>query len=229
MAAAGARVAVTARQKEAVIDVAAACGYRSLPLSLEASDERSCVRAIRGAEEEFGQLDILVNNAGIAESAKFLETDTAMWHRTLAVNLNGPFWMTRTALPGMLRRGHGRVISIGSVGSRIGLAYASAYTVSKHGLLGLTRALATEFPRSGVTFNCVCPHYVDTPMTDTTISVISSKTGRSVDEAREALLTPQGTLIDPMDVADLCVLLASAAGRMITGQGIQVDGGEVQA
>jgi len=229
MAASGARVAVTARRAESVAEVARDCGHGSLPLSLEASEEESCIQVVRAAEEEFGHLDILVNNAGVAESAKFLATDTAMWHRILAVNLDGPFWITRAALPGMLTRSSGCVISIGSVASRIGLAYATPYTASKHGLLGLTRALANEFPRSGVTFNCVCPHYVDTPMTESTISRISAKTGRGFDLAREALLTPQGTLIDPMDVADLCLLLASPAGKAITGQAIQIDGGEVQA
>jgi NAD(P)-dependent dehydrogenase (short-subunit alcohol dehydrogenase family) len=229
MSRAGARVAITARSLNSVEQLRSACGENSLPLALDIGEEGSCNRAVRAVVDEFGQLDILVNNAGIAESAKFLDTDTAMWRRILTVDLDGPFWMTRAALPGMLERSEGRVISIGSVGSRIGLAYASPYTAAKHGLLGLTRALASEFPRSGVTFNCICPHFVDTPMTDTTIARISSKTSRSLDGAREALLTPQGSLIEPEDVADLCVFLASPAASAITGQAVQIDGGEVQA
>ena len=190
MAASGARVALTARRVESVIDVAHDCGESSMPLSLEASEEESCNQAVRAVEEEFGHLDILVNNAGIAESAKFLDTHNAMWRRILTVNLDGPFWMTRAALPGMLARSDGRIISIGSVASRIGLAYAAPYTSAKHGLLGFTRALAKEFALSGVTFNCICPHYVETPMTESTIARISAKTGRTYDESRKALLTP---------------------------------------
>lgn len=227
--AAGARVAVTARDAVSVEGVALECGQGSLPLPLDVGDEQACRRVVETVEREFGRLDVLVNNAGIAESAKFTDTDTEMWRRVLSVDLDGPFWLTRAALPGMLSRSEGAVISIGSVASRVGLRYAVPYTVAKHGLLGLTRGLANEYISSGVTFNCVCPHYVDTPMTDATIENISAKTGRSYEQARQALLTPQGRLIDPGEVAALCVLLASNAGKSITGQAIQIDGGQVQA
>jgi NAD(P)-dependent dehydrogenase (short-subunit alcohol dehydrogenase family) len=226
---AGARLAVTSRNRRSGEDLRSECGESALPLALEVGDEGSCNEAVQSVLEEFGPLDVLVNNAGVAESAKFLETDTAMWHRVLNVNLDGPFWMTRAALPGMLERSSGRVIFIGSVASRIGLAYAAPYTSAKHGLLGLTRTLANEYPRNGVTFNCVCPHYVDTPMTNETIARISSKTRRSTDDSRATLVSPQGALIDPRDVADLCVFLVSPAAGTITGQAIQIDGGKVQA
>ena len=226
---AGARVAVTARDVSSVTDIARECGPASLPLALDVRSEDACGLAVEAVEREFGHLDVLVNNAGIAESAKFTDTDTETWRRVLAVDLDGPFWLIRAALPGMLARSSGAVISIGSVASRIGLRYAVPYTVAKHGLLGLTRALANEYIRSGVTFNCLCPHYVDTPMTDATIDNISARTGRSYEQAREALLTPQGRLIDPVEVAALCVLLASDSGKSITGQAIQIDGGQVQA
>jgi len=225
----GARVAVTARAVSSVQDVARECGPGSLPLALDVANEEACRLAVETVERELGHLDVLVNNAGIAESAKFTDTDTETWRRVLSVDLDGPFWLTRAALPGMLARRDGAVISIGSVASRIGLRYAVPYTVAKHGLLGLTRALANEYIRSGVTFNCLCPHYVDTPMTDATIDNISARTGRSYEQAREALLTPQGRLIDAADVAALCVLLASDHGRSITGQAILIDGGQVQA
>jgi NAD(P)-dependent dehydrogenase (short-subunit alcohol dehydrogenase family) len=229
LASAGVRVALTSRHAASVEEVAGECGSGSLPITLETSDEQSCTDAIRSAEKEFGHLDILVNNAGIAESSKFTDIDTAMWHRTLAVDLDGPFWLTRAALPGMLSRSKGTVISIGSVASRVGLSYAVAYTVAKHGLLGLTRSLAAEYARSGLTFNCICPHYVDTPMTDATIENIALRTGRTRAQARQALLTPQGSLIEPNDVAALVVFLASDVGMSITGQAIQIDGGQVQS
>jgi NAD(P)-dependent dehydrogenase (short-subunit alcohol dehydrogenase family) len=229
MSAAGASVAVTSRSLSSVENLKRECGESTLPIALDIGDEGSCNRAVQSVLQEFGHLDVLVNNAGVAESAKFLDTDTAMWHRILTVDLDGPFWMTRAALPNMLERSSGRIISIGSVASRIGLAYAAPYTAAKHGLLGLTRTLANEFPRSGVTFNCVCPHYVDTPMTDETITRISSKTRRSTEDSRQTLLTPQGTLVDSRDVAELCVFLASPAAGSVTGQAIQIDGGKVQA
>ena len=125
MAVAGARVAVTSRSLSSVEELSSECGECMLPLVLDVGDEASCTEAVHSVLEEFGHLDVLVNNAGVAESAKFLETDTAMWHRVLNVNLDGPFWMTRAALPGMLERSSGRVIFIGSVASRIGLAYAA--------------------------------------------------------------------------------------------------------
>jgi NAD(P)-dependent dehydrogenase (short-subunit alcohol dehydrogenase family) len=229
LSSAGARVAVTARRLDSVERVSRECGPGTLPIALDIGEEPSCTRAVEEVEQAFGNLDILVNNAGIAESAKFLQTSTEMWRRVLTVDLDGPFWMTRAALPGMLARSQGTIISIGSVASRIGLAHAASYTAAKHGLLGLTRALANEFPRHGITFNCICPYYVDTPMTEATIDGIVARTSLSRDEARRVLLTPQGALIDPDDVASLCVLLASPAGKAITGQAIQVDGGRVQA
>lgn len=229
LAAEGARVAVTARDVRSVEGVAKECGSGSLPLALDVSDEQACMDVVGTTEQRFGRLDILVNNAGIAESGKFVDLETETWRRTMAVDLDGPFWMIRSALPSMLSRSEGRIISIGSVASRIGLAYAVPYTVAKHALLGLTRGLASEYPRSGVTFNCICPHYVDTPMTDASIANISQKTGRSYEEARMALLTPQGTLIEPADIGALCVLLASDAGKAITGQAVEIDGGQVQA
>jgi NAD(P)-dependent dehydrogenase (short-subunit alcohol dehydrogenase family) len=229
LSAAGARVALTARDVSALDEVERECGSGALVVALELSDEASCTEVVAAVEREFGHLDVLVNNAGISESHKFTDIDTATWHRIMSVDLDGPFWLTRAALPGMLARSAGAVISIGSTASKLGLAYASAYTAAKHGLLGMTRALAVEYARSGVTFNCICPHYVDTPMTEATIKNIMAKTGRPFDEARRALLTPQGSLIDPDDVATMCVLLASDAGKAITGQAIQIDGGLVQS
>lgn len=220
---------MTARNIASVRSVAEECGEGSLALPLDVCDEQACGRTVRETERAMGKLDILVNNAGIAESCKFTDINAAEWRKMLAVDLDGPFWLTQAVLPGMLSRSDGTVISIGSVASKVGLAYAVHYSAAKHGLLGMTRALAREYARSGVTFNCVCPHYVDTPMTDATIQNIMSKTGRSYEHAKNALLTPQGALIDPDQVAALCVYLASDAAKSITGQAINVDGGEVQS
>ena len=228
-AAAGARVAVAARTQHEIDAVANSCGDGAIAVQLDVTDEARCRTVVETVRTRFGHLDVLINNAGIATSSKFTDTDTDTWHRVLAVDLDGPFFMTRAVLPGMLERRTGAVINIGSIASRVGAPYIAAYTAAKHGLLGLTRALAAEYAAHGVTFNCVCPAYADTPMTDRTIQEIAARTRRSRDESAKLLTTPQGRLVRPDDVAAVCVLLASTAGRGINGQAINVDGGQIQS
>jgi NAD(P)-dependent dehydrogenase (short-subunit alcohol dehydrogenase family) len=229
MAAEGARVAVAARTVPALDEVAAHCGHDAVALALDVTDEHACGAAVTRAEEELGRIDILVNSAGVAESSPFLSTDTGTWRRIMAVDLDGPFWLIRATLPGMLERGTGAVVSIASLAARAGYPYVAAYTAAKHGLLGLTRSLAAEYARRGVTFNCVCPWYVDTPMTEAAVANIVAATGRTEEQARRHLRTPQGRLVRPDEVAEVCVLLASDAGRGINGQAINVDGGQLQS
>jgi len=224
----GALVAVAARSQVEIELVARECGPGAVAVPLDVTDEDACETAVARVERELGGLDVLVNNAGIAISQKFTDTDTATWRRLMAVDLDGPFFMTRAAVRGMLQRGSGAVIAIASIASKVGGPYLSAYTAAKHGLLGLTRALAAEYARQGLTFNCVCPGYADTPMTEATIANIMARTGRTREQALEPLLTPQGKLVAPAEVAAVCVLLASDAGRGINGAAINVDGGEVQ-
>lgn len=225
----GARVAVAARDAGAVGQAAAAIGPAAVAMPLDITDEDACASVVRRCEAELGGLDVLVHSAGVATSGRFTRIDTARWREVIAVNLDGPFFLTRAALPGMVSRGGGAVIAIASVAARAGAPYVAAYTAGKHGLLGLMRALAAEHAGDGITFNCVCPGYVDTPMTERTIANIVERTGRSPEEARRALLTPQGRLIEPEEIASLCVLLASNEGRSINGQAIVIDGGQIQA
>jgi NAD(P)-dependent dehydrogenase (short-subunit alcohol dehydrogenase family) len=223
----GARVAVAARTPAEVEAVARECG--GIAVQLDVTDEAGCREAVERCERELGGLDVLVNNAGIAASHKFTDLDVTSWRQILSVDLDGPFFMTRAAVPGMLGRGSGTVIAIASMASRVGAPYIAAYTAAKHGLLGLIRALAAEYVRSGLTFNCVCPGYVDTPMTQHTVENIMARTGRTHEQALQPLLTPQGRLVSTDEVAAVCILLASDAGRGITGQAINVDGGQVQS
>ena len=212
-----------------VQDLCAAAGSSEVLLSaFDVRSEQACTAAVDEAAERLGRLDVLINNAGVASSSKFLDTSLDEWRQTMAVDVEGPFLLTRAALPHLLEREHGAVIAIASVAARMGLPYVAAYTAAKHALLGLTRSLAAEYASSGVTFNCVCPYYVDTPMTEATISNIVAKTGRSREQAIAPLLSPQGRLIDPDEVAALCLLLAGPAGRSVTGQAINVDGGRHQ-
>jgi NAD(P)-dependent dehydrogenase (short-subunit alcohol dehydrogenase family) len=231
----GARVYVVARTAGEVERVAAEvreeCGERSAAHGVcDVADPRSVARAFEEARAFFGRgADVLVNNAGVVESAKLTQTSDEFWQRHLAVNLSGTFYCMRAALPSMVERGWGRVINVASIAGKTGAPYISAYSASKHGVLGLTRSAALEVAAKGVTVNAVCPGYVDTLMTERAIEKIVAKTGLGEAEALSVLehMSPQKRLIAPEEVAALALLLASEDGRGITGQAINVDGGTV--
>jgi NAD(P)-dependent dehydrogenase (short-subunit alcohol dehydrogenase family) len=225
----GATVAAAARTRSEIVDAAAECGGGAIAVPLDVTSEADCAAAVETCRRELGGLDVLVNGAGIATSCKFVDLSIQSWREIMTTDLDGPFFMTRAAVPLMLARGWGRVISIGSIASRTGAPYVAAYTAAKHGLLGLMRSLAAEYAAAGLTFNCVCPGFTDTAMTDETVRNIAAKTGRSSAEARAALFSPQARLITPAEVAAVCVLLASEPGRSINGQAITIDGGALLA
>src|SRR5215471_15672859 len=208
LAAQGARVAAAARTLSDVEQVKEACGAGALALRLDVRSEADCRAAVDRCRQEFGGLDVLVNAAGIASSQKFTDLSNKTWRDIFATDLDGPMYMTRAALPLLIESPAGRAISIASTAAVGGGRYIAAYTAAKHGLLGLTRALAAEYAGTGVTFNCICPGYVDTEMTERTIANIMNRTGRTAEQARAALVTPQGRLIDPREVADVAVFLA---------------------
>ena len=230
----GAQVAVAARSQGQVEQVARELADQfstnALPVVCDVSDVQSVEKMFAKVMEHFGRgPDIMVNNAGIAESAPITRTDDELWHRLLAINLNGTFYCMRAALPQMVERGWGRVINIASIAGKIGAPYIAAYSASKHGVLGLTRSAALEVAAKGITVNAICPGYVDTEMTTRGIANITKKTRLSADEAMESIkkMSPQNRIIEPEEVAALALLLASAEGRGINGQAINVDGGSV--
>jgi NAD(P)-dependent dehydrogenase (short-subunit alcohol dehydrogenase family) len=231
----GARVLVVARTTSEVERVARElteeCGTEALHAVCDVSDAESVARAYAVADEFAGRegVHVLVNNAGIAESAPLSKTDDEMWQRHLSINLTGTFYLTRAAIPRMVERGWGRVINIASIAGKTGAPYISAYSASKHGVLGLTRSVALEVASKGVTVNAICPGYVETGMTARAVEQITSKTGRSGAEALDAIkrMSPQNRLVTPEEVAAVALLLASEEGRGITGQAINVDGGSV--
>lgn len=176
-----------------------------------------------------GTIDILVNNAGQAHSAPFLKTDARLWRDMMSVNLEGTFHCTQAALPGMLGKGWGRIVNVASTAGLTGYAYVSAYCAAKHGVIGLTRALAIELAAKGVTVNAVCPGYTDTDMVRETVANIVQKTARSAEQARAELAAgnPQKRLVAPEEVANAVVWLCLPQSAAMNGQAIAVAGGEV--
>jgi len=173
-----------------------------------------------------GAFDILVNNAGIVRSAPFAKQSDADWSQMWATNVMGAVHATRAVLPGMRERGWGRVVNMASTASLKGYAYVSAYVVSKHALLGLTRALALELVDTAITVNAVCPGYTNTDIVREAVANIAARTKRSEAEARAGLLNRQGRLIAPNEVAAMVAWLVSDGARSVTGQAIAIDGGE---
>src|SRR5207237_3398350 len=224
----GARVFVVARTGAEVERVAAEVraergGGSAAHSVCDVADPRSVARAFQEAREFFGRgADVLVNNAGVAESAKLAETTDEFWLRHLAVNLSGTFYCMRAALPSMVERGWGRVVNIASIAGKTGAPYISAYSASKHGVLGLTRSAALEVAAKGVTVNAVCPGYVDTDMTARAIEKITARTGRGGDDVLASIkrMSPQNRLVTPEAAAAAALLLASVAGPRLPARAI---------
>jgi len=205
------------------IEIAAA-GGTAHPVVCDVAARGDVQQAVREAERLMGPVDVLVNNAGIAESAPFATMDDELWERTLAVNLTGTFHCMRAIVPGMFERRRGRVINIASAAAKVGFAYTAAYVASKHGVLGLTRAVAIEAEPRGVTVNAVCPGWLNTGMTEQSVDRIVATTGRHPEDVRATLakMNPQGRLIEPEEVADVAAFLASREGARVNGQAIDV-------
>jgi NAD(P)-dependent dehydrogenase (short-subunit alcohol dehydrogenase family) len=192
--------------------------------------DAAAVRRAFAAEDERGRaLRILINNAGVAKGAKFAETDWPVWEEMLRVNLTGVYHCMREALPRIVAAGGGRIVTVASTAGLIGYPYVSAYCAAKHGVIGLTRALAAEYALRGVTLNAVCPGYTDTDMTKRTVANIVARTGRAEGETRAALSAhnPQRRLVTPDEVAAAVAWLCLPESAAINGQAISVSGGEV--
>ncbi|GAA1162041.1 SDR family NAD(P)-dependent oxidoreductase [Ornithinicoccus hortensis] len=225
----GVRVALTARNADQLAQTAAECPGPTLVLPADITDPAALEDVFSAVEQEWGPVHVLVANAGAGTSAPLPKTTDEQWQQMLDLNLTAPFRCLRRAIPPMVDAGYGRIVVVASVAAKVGEPYISAYTASKHGVLGLVRSAAVELARTGVTVNAVCPGYVDTPMTDQTVEGISASTGREAQEARTILerKQPIGRLIRPEEVADAAWLCISTGG--ITGQGINIDGGAHQS
>jgi NAD(P)-dependent dehydrogenase (short-subunit alcohol dehydrogenase family) len=195
----------------------------------DVSEPAEVQASFQAAAAERGPISILINNAGQAESAPFGKTSLELWNRMLAVNLSGTFLCSQAALPGMVAAGHGRIVNIASTAGQRGYAYVSAYVAAKHGVIGLTRALALEVAKKGITVNAVCPGYTETDILRESIANVVAKTGRSEADARAtfAASNPQERIVQPEQVADAVRWLCGDAAAAVTGQAISVSGGEV--
>jgi 3-hydroxybutyrate dehydrogenase len=223
----GLAVAIAARTVEQVAEsalAAQATGVPTLALALDVTDAAALTAAVERTVSALGAIDVLVNNAGIAESAPLARTDLALWDRHLRVNATAPFLLTQAVLPGMLARGWGRVVNVASLAGLVGSPYVTAYTASKHALVGFTRALATEVSGKGVTVNAICPGYVATDMVWNGARNIVDRTGKSFEDAVQALadMNPGRRLIEPEEVAEAVARLIDDAAT--NGECIVLDG-----
>lgn len=225
----GLRVTVAGRRLDVVQALAAEDPEHLHAVAVDVADAAQVGAALAAAAARFGPVQVLVNNAGQAESTPFLKMDAALWQRMLEVNLTGTMLCTQAALPAMLAAGWGRVVNVASTAGQVGYPYVAAYCAAKHGVVGLTRALALEFAARGVTVNAVCPGYTDTDIVRDSIARVVAKTGRSADEARAAFVqsNPQGRLVQPDQVADAVAWLCADGAGAVTGQSVSVSGGEV--
>ncbi|MBS0451725.1 MAG: SDR family oxidoreductase [Proteobacteria bacterium] len=229
LAAQGASLSLMGRKRDALQQLADSLPGQHAVVVADVADAESVNAAFAKARAALGPVAILVNNAGQAESAPFHKTSLQLWQQMLGVNLTGTFLCAQAALPDMLQAKWGRIINIASTAGQKGYPYVSAYVAAKHGVVGLTRSLALEVAKKGVTVNAVCPGYTETDILRESIANVVAKTGRSEQEAMAefAAGNPQGRIVQPEEVADAVRWLCGDAAGSINGQSISVSGGEV--
>ncbi len=228
------RVVITGRTRSKLDPVAEEIrrlGCEALPLTCDVTRKQDVEALKSETTNRLGTVQVLINNAGIAPAAGFLEMEDSLWEQVLKVNLTGTYHCCKVFLPGMIASGWGRIINIASTVAKVAYPHISAYATSKHAVLGLSRALAVEVARSGVTVNVICPGYVDTELTLNNARLMAEKTGKAVEEILKLFknTSPQNRLIAPEEVAGLALMLASESARGITGQAIHIDGGAVMS
>ena len=234
----GADVILVARDKSMLEDVAAEIvntGQRALAVSCDVSSAEEVRKMADTVAASFGQLDILVNNAGISKRSKFLEYEDETWFEVIRVNLFGVYLCIRACLPMIQKAGSGRIINVASTAGKTPVPFNTAYSASKHGVLGLTKSLASEIAMTGfpeITVNAICPYFVKTDMLsgqDGYISQMAAMSGKDQSEIENRITRQnlQKRVLEPNEVAAMAVYLASEDARGITGQAINLCGGWV--
>ncbi|HVO32099.1 MAG TPA: SDR family NAD(P)-dependent oxidoreductase [bacterium] len=221
----GARVALCARSTASVEPLAKTLGNASLTRAFDVTDSKAVDAAVDSVARECGRLDIVVNNAGLSERDRASRGSDEWWDRALRVNLTGTFYVSRAALR-HLGEG-GRLVNIASVLGVFGVGDSAAYVAAKHGVIGLTRAIAAETARKGISVNAVCPGWVDTEMAEAGFAALGRAAKITTDEARTRALgaVPTGRILDPAEVAEAVAFLCHPDARGIHGQAIRIDGG----
>lgn len=192
------------------------------------SDGAACAALVMEAEEAFGSVDILVNNVGIQHVAVTEDFPVEKWQQVIDINLSSYFHTIHAALPGMKRRGWGRIINTASAHGLVASVNKAAYVAAKHGVIGLTKVVALENAESHVTCNAICPGWVRTPLVEAQIRARAENEGKSIEEAARDLLgekQPSKRFATPEEIGELAVFLCSEAAQNITGAALPVDGG----
>ncbi|GAW33671.1 3-oxoacyl-[acyl-carrier-protein] reductase FabG [Roseovarius sp. A-2] len=226
LASEGAEVTITGR-RAAVLEEVADHGLH--PLAMDVTDEAQVVNGVARAVALRGPVQICIPNAGIAEGRALHKTDAAFWRQIMATNLDGAFYTVRECLSGMRKTDWGRVIAISSIAGLKGLKGASAYSASKHGIIGLIRSLSEDYLGTPFTFNAICPGYVDTEIVSRNVTAISERAGVSADEARAMMVSANrnNRLIAPEEVARTVLWLCGPGSGSVNGQAIEIAGGQV--
>lgn len=220
---------VNAEAAERVSSGLRKAGRRSLALKVDVTREADAARMVSETVEAFGRLDVLCNNAGIIASMQPIEGTTEEdWDRTFAVNAKGVFLCSKAAIPQMRKQGSGRILSTASQAGKTGIPTLGAYCASKAAVVLFTKTLALELATSNIQVNCVCPGSVDTAMTDREAEIVSRRTGESPQAIKQAWTNavPMKRLATPADIAKVFVFLASSYADYMTGQAVNVCGGQ---
>ena len=222
----GAQVTITGRRQQMLDQVAT---DRITGLAMDVRDENNVQNVISKAVQDHGPIQICVANAGIAEGRALHKTDMEFWRNIMATNLDGAFLTIREAMNSMVQTDWGRVITVSSIAGLRGLKGASAYTASKHGLIGLTRALSEDYMGKPYTFNALCPGYVDTDIVAQNTTSIAERAGISTDEARNLMISanPHKRMICPEEVAAAALWLCLPGSQSVNGQCIEIAGGQI--
>ena len=189
-------------------------------------DVKKCFEDIKSS---MGLTQILINNAGIGKSAPFHRLDSSLWNEVIGLNLTGTFLCTQQVFSDMREAGYGRIVNISSTVGLRGYPYIAAYCASKHGVVGLTRTLALETIKKGITVNAICPGYTDTDLVSEAVDSIVDKTGKDRDEIQTEIdnMSPMGRMGEPEEVAEATAWICLPSSASITGQAIVIAGGAV--